>query len=86
MPISIDIHENEFLEEIFQEGREEGLQEGREEGREEQSRQLLRRLLERRFGPLSPEVTGKLRSAQPDLLEQWILRSVDCKTLSEVFE
>jgi len=35
MPLSFDIHENEFLEEIFQEGKEKGPQEGKEKGLQE---------------------------------------------------
>ena len=55
MPITINIQENPFLREIFEEGQQ--------EGRPEEAAVLLRRLLERRFGPLPSWAQQQLAAA-----------------------
>lgn len=93
MPITFDIHENEFLEKIYQEAKQEGRQEGRQQGRREgelvgrvtEARQILSRLLSKRFGPLSPEVLARLENADTETLEAWTLRLVEASELTDIF-
>jgi hypothetical protein len=70
MPITIDIQENPFLREIFEEGRQ--------EGRQEEAAVLLGRLLERRFGLLPPWAQQQLAAADIASLETW---ACDCSKL-----
>ena len=80
MPITINIQENPFLREIFEEGK----QEGRQEGRQEEAAVLLSRLLERRFGPLPAWARQQLVAADLASLEIWGLRLLEATSLEEV--
>ena len=82
MPITINIQENPFLQEIFEEGK----QEGRQEGRQEEAAVLLGRLLERRFGPLPPWAQQQLAAADLASLETWGLRLLAATSLEEVLQ
>src|SRR5262245_19963959 len=82
MPITINIQENPFLQEIFEEGK----QEGRQEGRKEEAAVLLGRLLERRFGPLPPWAQQQLAAADLASLETWGLRLLAATSLEEVLQ
>ena len=84
MPITINIQENPFLQEIFEEGKQEGRQAGRQEGRQEEAAVLLGRLLERRFGPLPPWAQQLLAAADIASLETWGLRLLEATSLEEV--
>ncbi len=44
----------------------------------------LRRLLNRRFGPLSEDIEGKISQATEQQLELWVDNFVDAKTLADV--
>ena len=79
--MTIDIRQNSFLNEVFQEGRIEGRNEGRNEGRAA----LLSFQLERRFGTLPEWVQEKLALTQVIDLENWAGRLLDATTLEEVF-
>jgi flagellar biosynthesis/type III secretory pathway protein FliH len=72
MPLTIDIHENEFLEEVFQAGRKEGFDEGRREGFEQGLREgrdegrrvgLAEALLERKIEPVSTAIRHRVEDA-----------------------
>ena len=76
MPITINIQENPFLREIFEEGRQ--------EGRQEEAAVLLGRLLERRFGPLPAWAQQQLAVADIASLETWGLRLLEATALEEV--
>jgi predicted transposase/invertase (TIGR01784 family) len=71
--------------EIREEGRREGLQEGRQEGRQEGEARLLLRLLRLKFGPLEPEIEGRVRSADADRLLEWGERILNAGSIQEVF-
>jgi predicted transposase YdaD len=94
MPITLDIEENSFLKELYeqakregeQEGRQEGRQQGRQEGRTEGERLILRRQLERRFGPLPSWALGRIEKADPTQLEAWGLLLLDAHTLEEALD
>jgi predicted transposase YdaD len=86
MPVTIDIHENEFLEGIYQEGRGEGHQEGHQEGRGETARGILLGLLDQKFGPVSSDVKQRIEAADVAATERWIRRVVPSATLTEVFD
>jgi predicted transposase YdaD len=77
MAITLDIENNPFLRDVFEEGRQEGQIEG--------ERALVRRLLERRFGVLPAWVEERIAAADPTALEQWGLRLLDATSLEEVF-
>lgn len=68
-----------------QEGRIEGRIEGRLLGRIETLRSLLEMLLGKRFGPLLPEVSGRIGQASGQELEAWIERLLDAGSLPDVF-
>ncbi len=84
MPITINIRENPFLREVFEEGKQEGHQEGRQEGRQEEAVALLCRLLEHRFGPLPALARQQIEAADTPTLEAWGLRLLDATSLEEV--
>lgn len=86
MPISIDIHENEFLEEVFQEGREEGRKEGLKEGQRDAACNLLLTLLTEKFGEVPTSTTALMRQANGATLETWTRRILRASTIDEVFE
>lgn len=80
MPVSIDIHENTYLEEIFQDGREEGLEKGAAA-----ARAILRTVLEQRFGRLSPAQTERLQGLKLDDLERMTARLGSANGIDEIF-
>ena len=65
--------------------RERKRQEGRQEGKQEGELAILSRLLERRFGPLGPAVTERLKKANAAEVERWADNFVNARTLDEVF-
>ncbi len=77
MAIILDIENNPFLRDIFEEGRQEGQIEG--EGA------LVRRQLARRFGVLPAWAEQHIAAADTTALEQWGLRLLDATSLEEVF-
>jgi predicted transposase YdaD len=81
MAITLDIENNPFLREIFEEGRQEGRQEGQIEG----ERALVRRQLARRFGVVPAWAEQHIAAADTTTLEQWGLRLLDTTSLEEVF-
>jgi predicted transposase YdaD len=81
MAITLDIENNPFLRDVFEEGRQEGRQEGQVEG----ERALVRRQLERRFGALPAWVEERIAAADTTALEQLGLRLLDATSLEEVF-
>jgi len=90
MPVSIDIHENEFLEEVFQEGQSEGLTkgiaQGLAQGRTEATRELLIEQLERKFGALPTETLELLHRSEFDALRCYFGRVAQSARLRQVFE
>ena len=46
---------------------------------------ILQRLLTRRFGPLPPEVLGRIASASEEDINQWVDRILDAACLEDVF-
>ena len=81
MAIILDIENNPFLRDIFEEGRQEGHQEGQIEG----ERALIRQQLARRFGVLPAWAEQHIAAADTTTLEQWGLRLLDATSLEEVF-
>lgn len=77
MALTIDIENNPFLRDVFEEGRQEGQIEG--------ERALVHRLLERRFGELPAWAEQHIAVADVATLEQWGLRLLDATSLEEVF-
>ena len=49
------------------------------------AKRRLLRLLNRRFGPLSADVTRRLAQSTPEQLEIWAERVLDARTIDEVF-
>lgn len=66
---------------ILREGREAGLQEGRDQA----LRELVGQQLEIRFGPLSPDVSQRLREEDLDEVQRWAHRVVTAERLEDVF-
>ena len=77
MAIILDIENNPFLRDIFEEGRQEGQIEG--------ERALVRRQLARRFGVVPAWAEQHIAAADTTTLEQWGLRLLDATSLEEVF-
>ena len=73
------------MAEGLEKGMEKGLEKGREEGRAQGSASILLRQLNRRFGPLSADVTRRLAQSTPEQLEIWAERVLDARTIDEVF-
>ncbi len=72
---------DQWAEEYKQEGQKEGQKEGKKEG----EALVLQRLLSRRFGPLPPEVLGRIASASEEDINQWVDRILDAACLEDVF-
>lgn len=82
MPVSIDIHENEFLEEIYQEGLEKGI----EKGAEAAAREILLELMEQRFGSLPADARGRIQIADFAKIRQWTRRFGSVDSLEQLFQ
>ena len=78
MPLTFDIHENEFLEEVFQEGMEKGSL--------DTARKFVADLLEERFGPLPPAVQDRLQSASLADMRAWGRAVLKSNSLNQVFD
>ena len=76
MPIMINIRENPFFREVFEEGKQ--------EGRQKEAVALLCRQLEHRFGPLPAATRQQIEAADIPTLETWSLRLLDATSLEEV--
>ena len=85
MPVSIDIHENEFLEDVWQQGLQEGRQEGRQEGSLAVAREFLLGQAEEKFGAISPEAGHRIEMAGLDELQAWGRRLIKAATVEEMF-
>ncbi len=78
MPVSIDIHENEFLEEIYQEGLEKGAAPFRE---------ILLDVLDQRFGTLSPDTRQRIQTADLAMIQTWTRKLLGpATTLDQIFQ
>lgn len=73
------------MAEGLEKGMQKGMEKGREEGRAQGTASILLRLLNRRFGPLSADVTQRLSQSTPEQLEIWAERVLDARTIDEVF-
>ncbi len=83
MPVAgFDIHENGFLEEIYQEGLEQGI----EKGVERTERSILIDLAEQKFGPLSTHLKQRVESAPAADLQRWTRRILQSSTVDEIFQ
>jgi len=80
MPIIINIRENSFFREVFEEGK----QEGHQEGRQEEAVALLCRQLEHRFGALTAATRQQIEATDTPTLETWSLRVLEATSLDEV--
>jgi len=84
-----DLMESSFVRDTFNEGKAEGHQEGRQEGRQEgmviASAASLRRILIKRFGPVPQAIEARIASAPMTALEAWLDRTIDARSLDEVF-
>lgn len=80
MPVSIDIHENEFLEEIYQEGLEKGMEKAGDTARE-----ILLEVVEQRFGSLPAEARARIQTADLAMLRQLTRRLGSAASLDELF-
>jgi len=58
---------------------------GREEGREEGRHALFERQCIHRFGPLSPDVRGRLEGASSAQIDLWAIRLMDASSIDAVF-
>lgn len=97
MPVTIDIHDNPFLEEIYQEalreghekGRQEGEEKGREEGRErglqESAALMLLDFLEQRFGAIPDSIRQRIAGASTDQVRAWGRHVATAASLDEIF-
>ena len=80
MPVSIDIHENEFLEEIYQEGLEKGL-----ESAITTAREMLVEVLEEKFGALPVEIGARIQNAGLVEIRRWMKSTVASSALPQIF-
>ena len=69
----------------MEQGLEIGIEKGIEQGRAQGTASVLLRLLNRRFGPLSPDITRRLSQSTPEQLEIWAERVLDARAIDEVF-
>lgn len=63
-----------------------GERKGEQKGKLETLQTTLGKLLEKRFGPLDAQTGRRIQNASVKQLDAWVLRSVDARSVSEVFE
>ena len=68
-----------------QEFKKEGQQQGRQEGQHLKGVGMLGRLLTKRFGPVTPDLMGRIESAPLDQIDDWFERAFDAPDLTAVF-
>ena len=73
MPVSFDIHENEYLEGIYQEGVAKG------------QRDVLIDFPEEKFGTLAPELKQRIEKAPVADVQRWSRRLLSA-TVDEIFQ
>lgn len=61
------------------------LEKGRQEGRQEEGARMVLRLLRLKFGPLTPEIEDRVRSADADRLLEWGERVLAAERLRDIF-
>ena len=67
-------------------GRSEGVVLGKAQGLAMGEAKALTRLLERRFGPLSESLRGRIDRAEVEALDRWLDRMDAATTIDAVFE
>lgn len=67
-------------------GREEGKAEGKAEGEKLAAIRAVVRALDRRFGPLSPDITARVENTPPEALDDLFDLASIASTLEEVFQ
>ncbi|HEX5050631.1 MAG TPA: Rpn family recombination-promoting nuclease/putative transposase [Planctomycetota bacterium] len=75
----------EGMEVGIQQGLTQGLSQGLTQGLSQGRTETLLRQLNHRFGPLSPAIEHRLRTATTAELDRWTERILDCATLDAVF-
>ena len=63
-----------------------GERKGEKKGELKGLQNTLSKLLEKRFGPIDAQTDQRIKKANLEQLDEWVLRSVDARTVSEVFE
>jgi hypothetical protein len=66
-------------------GMQQGIEQGLKQGRAQGIADALHRQLNRRFGPLTDDVTRRLSQATPEQLEIWVERVLEAQSIDEVF-
>jgi hypothetical protein len=74
----------QWMAEGFSRGLDKGKVEGKLEGKAEGKADLLLRLLAQRFGPLSPDVVARVRSAGGSQLDDWSDRLFQARDLEDL--
>ena len=82
MPLQLDIHENEFLEQIWRKGQQEGHQVGLMEG----ERGSLLRIIEVRFGPVGTDTLRRIEQGSLADLRRWGRSAISAPGLYAVFD
>lgn len=101
MPLTMTIHNNEYLRMLHDEaialGLEEGLQKGMQKGMQKGAqkamqkfiaaeRKRLEKMLRHRFGKVPLYAQRKIKSADTEKLERWMMRLLDAEKIRDVFE
>ncbi len=84
MPSRYNIHNNEFLESIWQEAFPVGLEKGRQEYERNRMRLLLCDLPEDKFRSVPMEAKARIEAADLSDLEFWIPRILRGSTIEEI--
>ncbi|MDO4232983.1 MAG: DUF4351 domain-containing protein, partial [Lautropia sp.] len=70
----------------IEQGIQQGIQQGMQAGRFEGQTEMLSRQLQRRFGPLSSEITARLQAGTSEDLTRWADNFVDATRIEDVFQ
>ena len=74
MPLQIDIHENEFLDEIWH------------QGKDDEARENLLDLLDQRFGPITDvAILARIRTGGRADVKAWMRRVLDAPSVESIF-
>ena len=82
MPVLTDIMEHDLLGPAIRQGMEEGFQ----RGRREEALELLESLMTKRFGSVPVDVTVRLAKCSEGELRGLVMRTLDVKSIEDLFQ
>ena len=74
-----------FIDKYIQQGERQGEQRGEQRGVRRGMSETLLRLVQVKFGPPSPEVEARIKQAELEQLDEWVVRMLTAQSLDDLF-